>query len=94
MDRYVPAAANVKYATRPDAAFDMSEADTALFGAIKAQTFTNFADVGNIPSAAIYLALNDLFERGELVNDAILMLVSVEGATWGWGATVMRWSAS
>jgi 3-oxoacyl-[acyl-carrier-protein] synthase-3 len=94
IDFYVPAAANVKYATRPEAAFDMSEADMALFGAIKARTFTNFADVGNIPSAAIYIALNDLFERGQLVNDALLMLVSVEGATWGWGATVIRWSAS
>ena len=65
-----------------------------MFGEIKSRTFTNFANVGNVPSAAIYIALDELYERGRLFDGAHLLLVSVEGTTWGWGATLMRWGSS
>ena len=49
------------------------------------------AYIGKIPSAAIYVAMNQLYEEQKLKKGTLLLLPSIEGATWGWGATVLRW---
>jgi 3-oxoacyl-[acyl-carrier-protein] synthase-3 len=92
IDYIIPAAANFNYFRRDEYLNRMTEQERQFVSAIRERTFTNFAHVGNVPSAAIYLALNDLFESGRLKNGTLLLLASVEGATWGWGASLVRWS--
>lgn len=91
IDFVVPAAANFKYATRDASALGLNADDRALAAEIRQKMVTNFAKVGNVPSAAIYIALNELFEKRLLQPGALLLLASVEGATWGWGASMLRW---
>ena len=94
VDFIIPAAANFGYFSNNDYLNEMSEGEREFVQEIRTRMFTNFADVGNVPSAAIYIALNELYETGRLSEDVVLLLASVEGATWGWGASVLRWSQS
>lgn len=94
VDYIVPAAANFNYSTTEQYLRSLTPADRELTCRIEDKMFTNYPDVGNIPSAAVYVAINELYEKGRLRKDSLLLLPSVEGATWGWGATLLRWRGS
>lgn len=93
VDFIVPAAANFNYFKTQEYMQDLTpeEREFSLVG--QAKIFTNYAKVGNIPSAAVYVGLNELYETGRLRRGSLVLLPSIEGATWGWGATLMRWNA-
>jgi 3-oxoacyl-[acyl-carrier-protein] synthase-3 len=91
VDIIIPAAANFNYFKKDEYMDRLSEEKQDFVRAIRERIFTNFEFVGNVPSAAIYLALNDLFESGRLNDGDLLLLTSVEGATWGWGSSLVRW---
>ena len=90
VDHIVPAAANFNY-FRTDELEATGGAGQELLEAIRAKVFTNFSDAGNIPSAAVYVALNELYEAGRIRRGTVLLLTSIEGATWGWGSSLIRW---
>jgi 3-oxoacyl-[acyl-carrier-protein] synthase III len=92
VDFIVPAAANFGYFRADDYLAEIGPEGRAFFHEVASRIFTNFSDVGNVPSAAVYVALNELYERGRLNKDGVVLLPSVEGATWGWGASLLRWS--
>jgi 3-oxoacyl-[acyl-carrier-protein] synthase III len=95
LDAIVPAAANFNYFKREEEVLKSLSAEEAAFALkVRDKTFTNFASVGNVPSAAIYIALNELYEKGRLRQGSLLLLPSIEGATWGWGASLLRWRGS
>ncbi len=88
----VPAAANFKYYNKDDEFIkSLAPDDLALLQKIQNKIFTNFAEAGNIPSASIYVSMNQLYEEGKLKKGDLILLPSVEGATWGWGASLLRW---
>jgi 3-oxoacyl-[acyl-carrier-protein] synthase III len=91
VDYIVPAAANFNYFKLEGHLKDRPSEEAALTERIRDKTFTNFSEVGNIPSAAVYVSMNQLYEEQKLMKGTLLLLPSVEGATWGWGATLMRW---
>jgi 3-oxoacyl-[acyl-carrier-protein] synthase III len=92
VDYIVPAAANFNYFKEKEKnQRPLSPEEDAFLEKVRARTFTNFSEVGNIPSAAIYTALNQLYEEGKFKRGTLLLLPSVEGATWGWGASLVRW---
>ena len=92
VDFIVPAAANFGYFRADEYLKGAGPEERRLWHRIVERIYTNFSDVGNIPSAAIYVALNALYEAGRLRRDAVVLLPSIEGATWGWGATLLRWN--
>ena len=92
LDFIVPAAANFGYFRADDYLEGATHDDRLFWHDMVDRIFTNFSAVGNIPSAAIYVALNELYERGKLQNGKLVLLPSVEGATWGWGASLLRWN--
>lgn len=85
----VPAAANFNYFRTEELA--QSAEHTDVLGQIREKVFTNFSRVGNIPSAAVYVALNELYEEGKVERGDLILLSSIEGATWGWGSSLLRW---
>jgi 3-oxoacyl-[acyl-carrier-protein] synthase-3 len=91
VDYIVPAAANFNYFKTDEYRKDLTPKDLELVDRIQERFFTNFAEVGNIPSAAVYVAMNQLYEEQRLKRDTLLLLPSLEGATWGWGASLLRW---
>lgn len=91
VDYIVPAAANFNYFKTEEFARDLTPEEQQFVRLGQDKIFTNYANVGNIPSAAVYVALNELYEKGKLKKGSLLLLPSVEGATWGWGATLLRW---
>ncbi len=90
IDHIVPAAANFNYfrTEELEAAGGVSQ---ELLDRIREKVFTNFSDAGNIPSAAVYVAMNELYESGKIKKGSVVMLPSIEGATWGWGTSLLRW---
>ncbi|MEJ2122871.1 MAG: 3-oxoacyl-ACP synthase III family protein, partial [Alphaproteobacteria bacterium] len=64
VDHVVPAAANFGYFRGDEFVRCASPEHRELWEKLIERIYTNFADVGNIPSAAIYVALNDLYEQG------------------------------
>lgn len=94
IDFIVPAAANFGYFRTEEFLKNATAENRRYVDEIASRIFTNFSNVGNIPSAAIHVSLNELYEQGRLTKDAILLLPSIEGATWGWGATAMKWEAA
>lgn len=92
VDYIVPAAANFNYFKGEEEYLKaLAPEEVAFTLRIRDKTFTNFSEVGNIPSAAVYVSMNQLYEEQKLKKGTLLLLPSVEGATWGWGATVLRW---
>lgn len=92
VDYIVPAAANFNYFKGEEKDLrTLPPEEFAFTGKVRSRTFTNFSEVGNIPSAAVYVAMNQLYEEQKLKRGTLLLLPSVEGATWGWGATLLRW---
>ena len=85
----VPAAANFNYFRTEELAKSAEQSD--LLEQVREKVFTNFSEAGNIPSAAVYVALNELFEEGKLEKGSLILLSSIEGATWGWGSSLLRW---
>ncbi len=85
----VPAAANFNY-FRTDELAESAE-HSGILDHVREKVFTNFSDVGNIPSAAVYVALNELYEDGKIEKGDLILLSSIEGATWGWGSSLLRW---
>ena len=87
----VPAAANFNY-------FRTEELETSdhaeVLDHVREKVFTNFSEVGNIPSAAVYVALNELYEAGKISSGDLILLSSIEGATWGWGSSLLRWGGA
>ncbi len=92
VDFVIPAAANFKYFRGDKNPDGTTEGEKAFQQEVRVRSFTNFSEVGNVPSAAIYLALNELYENRKLQKDTLLLLASVEGATWGWGSSLLRWN--
>ena len=92
VDFIVPAAANLNYFKTEEFLEGMTCEERDLVAKIRSKTFTNFSTVGNVAAAAVYIALNELYEKGCLGKDARLLLASVEGATWGWGGSLFRWN--
>lgn len=92
VDYIIPAAANFRYYREDDKLKNISSDQKMFVEKVRAKTFTNFSKVGNVPSAAIYLSLDELYETGEITDGTTLLLASVEGATWGWGASLLRWN--
>ncbi len=92
VDYIVPAAANFNYFKLEGHLTDRPPEEAALTERIRDKTFTNFSEVGNIPSAAVYVSLNQLYEEQKLKKGTLLLLPSIEGATWGWGASLLRWN--
>jgi 3-oxoacyl-[acyl-carrier-protein] synthase-3 len=91
VDFIVPAAANFNYFKMTEFLKDLSPEGANFAELAREKIFTNFSEVGNIPSAAVYVALNQLYEEQRLRKGTLLLLPSIEGATWGWGATLLRW---
>ncbi|HLA84459.1 MAG TPA: 3-oxoacyl-[acyl-carrier-protein] synthase III C-terminal domain-containing protein, partial [Thermoguttaceae bacterium] len=92
VDYVVPAAANFNYfKEKEEGRRTLPPEKIAFAERVQAKTFTNFSEVGNIPSAAVYVALNGLHEAQKLRPGTLLILPSVEGATWGWGASLLQW---
>ena len=92
VDFIVPAAANFGYFKADEYLKNTTCENRIIWQKVVSRIFTNFSQVGNIPSAAIHVALNEMYEQGLLTKNTILLLPSIEGATWGWGATLMRWN--
>ncbi len=88
----VPAAANFNYFRTDELTGSPEHAD--LLEHVRQKVFTNFSDVGNIPSAAVYVALNELYESGRVSSGDLILLSSIEGATWGWGSSLLRWGGA
>lgn len=86
----VPAAANFNYFRTDE--LEASPEHTEVLDHVREKVFTNFSDVGNIPSAAVYVALNELYEDDRISPGDLILLSSIEGATWGWGSSLLRWS--
>ncbi|UCE05343.1 MAG: hypothetical protein JSW07_17265, partial [bacterium] len=92
VDYIVPAAANFNYFRAEEYLKSITPEEKDYAYKIQDRLFTNFSEVGNIPSAAVYVALNELFEKNKLKKNNLLLLPSIEGATWGWGASLLRWN--
>lgn len=93
VDHIIPAAANFNY-FRTEELEASTELSQAFLDAVREKVFTNFSEAGNVPSAAVYVAMNELYEEGRIHPGNIILLPSIEGATWGWGASLFRWSGS
>jgi 3-oxoacyl-[acyl-carrier-protein] synthase-3 len=91
VDHIVPAAANFNYFKTQEYMQDLTPQEREFNLVVQGKIFTNYPNVGNIPSAAVYVGLSDLYETGRLRPGSLLLLPSIEGATWGWGATLLRW---
>ena len=88
----VPAAANFNYFRTDE--LSASPEHASVLDHVRERVFTNFSEVGNIPSAAVYVALNELYEGGSIGRGDLILLASIEGATWGWGASLLRWGGA
>lgn len=89
----IPAAANFNYFRLDDSLSGMLEQEGISVQKAQERIFTNFFRVGNIPSASIYVALDELYQTGRLMQGMRVLLASVEGATWGWGASLLCWGS-
>jgi 3-oxoacyl-[acyl-carrier-protein] synthase III len=92
VDFIIPAAANLNYFKTEEFLEEMTHEEIDLVTKIRSKTFTNFPKVGNVAAAAVYIALNELYEKGCLEKNTHLLLAAVEGATWGWGGSLFRWN--
>lgn len=55
----------------------------------KSKWFTNLSSVGNIGSASIYIALNELFYSGKLKKDDTILLLVPESGRFSYGSVLL-----